>query len=70
MICMKWHEKIYALYIGETNICDGTLPEIAAKTGKRLDTLRWMTYASYQERLKTRKTTNITELVLIEDVEA
>ena len=67
---MKRKEKVYALYIGETNICDGTLAEIAAKTGKRLDTLRWMTYPVYQRRVEARKTTNVTELVPIEEDEA
>ncbi len=38
---------IYALYKGEQNLADGTLAEIAMKTGKTYNTLKWMTYPSY-----------------------
>lgn len=33
--------KIYVLYDGEENVCDGTIYEIAQKTGMSLKTLRW-----------------------------
>lgn len=43
---------IYALYKGEQNLADGTLEEIARKTGKTYKSLKWMTYPSYKERLQ------------------
>ena len=45
---------IYALYKGEQNLADGTLTEIARKTGKTYNTLKWMTYLSYKKRLQER----------------
>lgn len=45
---------IYALYKGEQNLADGTLAEIAMKTGKTYNTLKWMTYPSYKKRLQER----------------
>lgn len=45
---------IYALYKGEQNLADGTLAEIARKTGKTYNTLKWMTYQSYQKRVQQR----------------
>ena len=47
--------KIYALYEGETNICDGTLYEISRKTGLTMDYLLWMTRPSSIKRLMSRK---------------
>lgn len=44
-------KKIFALYKGEENLCDGTIDEIAQKTGKNAKTLQWMTYTTYQSRL-------------------
>ena len=46
--------KIYALYKGDEYITDGTLEEIARKTGKTYNTLKWMTYPSYKKRLQER----------------
>ena len=43
---------IYAIYKGEQNLADGTLAEIARKTGKTYNTLKWMTYPSYKKRLQ------------------
>lgn len=45
---------IYALYKGEQNLMDGTLAEIAVRTGKTNNTLKWMTYPSYQKRVQQR----------------
>ena len=53
--------KIYALYKGDEYIADGTLEELAGKTGKTYNTLKWMTYQSYKKRLQ--------ELQRIEDEE-
>lgn len=46
--------RIYALYKGEQNLADGTLAEIARKTGKTYNALKWMTYPSYKKRLQER----------------
>ena len=43
---------INALNKGEHNLADGTLAEIARKTGKTYNTLKWMTYPSYKKRLQ------------------
>lgn len=45
---------IYALYKGEQNLMDGTLAEIAQRTGKTYNTLKWMTYPSYQKRIRQK----------------
>lgn len=38
--------KIYALYKGDEYVTDGTLDEIAEKTGKKLASLEWDADAS------------------------
>lgn len=45
---------IYALYKGEQNLMDGTLAEIAQRTGKTYNMLKWMTYPSYRKRVQQR----------------
>ncbi|WP_027405487.1 hypothetical protein [Anaerovibrio sp. RM50] len=52
---MNKRSKIYALYVGERNVCDGTLEEISKKTGMTMDYLHWMTYPSSSKRLLGRK---------------
>lgn len=47
---MKWYERIYALYKGDVNICDGTIPEIAEYTGKTTTALRYMLTPAYERR--------------------
>lgn len=46
--------RIYALYKGEQNLADGTLEEIARKTGKTYKSLKWMTYPSYKRLIQQR----------------
>lgn len=46
--------RIYALYKGEQNLADGTLEEIARKTGKTYRSLKWMTYPIYKRRIQQR----------------
>jgi hypothetical protein len=58
--------RIYALYKGEQNLADGTLAEIAKKTGKTESYLRWMTYPSYQKR----KTSGTLQIVYIGEEKA
>ena len=43
--------KIYALYKGDEYITDGTLEELARKTGKKEATLKFMTTPSYVSRI-------------------
>jgi len=47
---LKWNERIYALYKGDTFLAEGTIPEIAAQTNKSVDFIRWMTYPAYAKR--------------------
>ena len=42
--------KIYALYKGDEYIADGTLEELAEKTGKKLASLEWMLTPSAKKR--------------------
>lgn len=43
--------KIYALYKGDEYVTDGTLEELAEKTGKKLASLKFMTTPSYHSRI-------------------
>lgn len=42
--------KIYALYKGDEYIADGTLEELAGKTGKKLASLEWMLTPAAKKR--------------------
>lgn len=44
--------KIYALYKGDEYIADGTLEELAEKTGKKLASLEWMMTPAAKKRRK------------------
>lgn len=44
--------KIYALYKGDEYIADGTLEELAGKTGKKLASLEWMLTPAAKKRRK------------------
>ena len=44
------NRRIYALYEGENNVCDGTLGQIQRRTGIPMNYLIWMTYKSSYER--------------------
>lgn len=46
--------KIYALYKGDEYITDGTLEELARKTGKKEATLKFMTTPSYVSRISDK----------------
>lgn len=43
--------KIYALYKGDKYIADGTLEELAEKTGRKEASLKFMTTPSYYGRI-------------------
>ena len=47
--------KIYALYKGDTNICDGTLAEIAARMSISQKTLSFYNSPSYARRAEKAK---------------
>ena len=67
---MRWKkEKIYALYIGERNVCDGTIEEIAKQVNKPVELINWYKYPSYKKRRRSKTTENYNyiELVEIED---
>ncbi len=62
----KKSQRIFALYKGDTNICDGTLREIEEKTGVPLYHLKRMTYPVYERSMKKSKNVrNRMELVEI-----
>lgn len=58
--------KVYALYKGEENITDGTIYEIAAKTGKKLSYIRWMTYpCAHKKIIRGKRSKGCLQLVYI-----
>lgn len=52
---MSKMNKIYALYKGENLIADGTIQEIHERTGKKVDTLLFMTCPVYKNALKMER---------------
>lgn len=65
---MKYKKvKVYALYKGEINLCDGTLKEIALKMNKPVETIRFYASKIYKKRRKDSIDNNYLELVEIED---
>ena len=62
--------KIYALYRGDENLMDGTLAQIAAARGIKIETLRYMTSNVYKRRHeKAKHPRDCLELVEIVDDE-
>lgn len=66
-------DRIFALYRGELNICDGTVEEIAEHTGMSVATIKFYTSPSYRRRLQDRRDrgvggTDCIEVVELEDV--
>lgn len=47
----KRDKRIYALYHGDKNVCDGTLAEIAEHEGIKYETARYMTSPCYRRRI-------------------
>lgn len=67
------NNKIYAFYRGEVNVCDGTLAEIAEKTGLTVATVQYYSAPSYRRLLQERRDrgvggTDCIEVVELEDV--
>lgn len=50
-VAIRKMDRIYALYKGDDFICDGTITEIARKTGKTRNSLYWMTSPAYKKRI-------------------
>lgn len=72
---MSKYENIYALYKGDAFIADGTMQQIARKTGKTLYSIDYMSTPAYRRRVETskknrkNKSKGMLELVLLEDEE-
>lgn len=45
-----WNKEIYALYKADESIADGTIYEIAAKTGKSVQLVKFYTSNAYKKR--------------------
>lgn len=58
-------KKVYALYKGDVNLCDGTIKEIADKMNLSEETIRFYKSNTYKKR--RNESDNFLELVLIED---
>jgi C1A family cysteine protease len=44
------HKRIYALYKGDTNLCDGTIKELAQQLGVAVTTMKFYASPTYQHR--------------------
>lgn len=64
---MHWTEKEFAFYRGEENICDGTIAEIAAVTGNKVEYVKWMTTPTAEKRRSPQDFKFTTRLVPIID---
>ncbi|MFG3612399.1 MULTISPECIES: hypothetical protein [Rummeliibacillus] len=62
----KKSQRIFALYKGDTNICDGTLREIEEKSGVPLSYLKRMTYPVYEKRMSESK--NVRNRMILEEI--
>ena len=60
-------KNIYALYIGERNVCDGTLSEIHKKTGLSMKYLNWLTFPAAGRREAGSMSDRAKMLVLIDE---
>lgn len=58
------HRRVYALYKGDLNVCDGTIAQIAKRMGVKPDTIRFYGTPTYQKRNTGE---NFYSLVLIEE---
>ena len=66
--------RVFALYKGELNVCDGTVEEIAEQTGVSVGTIRFYASSAYRRRLQDRRDRGVggeecIELVELEDAE-
>ena len=58
-------KKVYALYKGDVNLCDGTIKEIADKMNLSEETIRFYKSKTYKRRRIDSE--NFLELIVIED---
>lgn len=49
---MKKRRMIYALYVGEENVADGTAEELAKRLGVEAKTIRFMSSPAHNKRVK------------------
>ena len=49
---MKKRRMIYALYVGEENVADGTAEELAKRLGVEAKTIRLMSSPAHNKRVK------------------
>lgn len=49
---MKKRRMIYALYVGEENVADGTAEELAKRLGVEAKTIRFMSSTAHNKRVK------------------
>lgn len=49
---MKRRRMIYALYVGEENVADGTAEELAQRLGVEAKTIRFMSSPAHNKRVK------------------
>lgn len=66
--------RVFALYKGELNVCDGTVEEIAEQTGVSVGTIKFYASPIYRRWLQDRRDRgvggeNCIELVELEDAE-
>lgn len=58
-------KKVYALYKGDTNLCDGTIKEIAEKMNLSVETIRFYKSNTYKKRRTDSE--KFLELIIIEN---
>ncbi|MDQ0204099.1 hypothetical protein [Pectinatus haikarae] len=57
--------RIYALYRGEKNVCDGTIDEIAAHEKLKRFTVYWLSTPTAKKRQEKRSNFNGMRLIFI-----
>lgn len=67
-------QRIYALYHGDENVCDGTISEIAEHEGVKRDSIYYLTTPCYRRRVESlchgdMAKSNAKILVLIDEEE-
>lgn len=70
----KRDKRIYALYHGDENVCDGTISEIAEHEGVKRDSIYYLTTPCYRRRVESlchgdMAKSNAKILVLIDEEE-
>jgi hypothetical protein len=63
---IQMSDDYYALYKGDKLLAHGTLEEIHQQTGKKMASLKWLTYPVAKRRHKKRQSKNAQELIKVE----